>query len=175
MPLCMQTLLAIPPLSAHMTHSHFIVSTSKEAISQYLPTLESLARDLPAFLLSRPLSLTPHSPTSLTFNQRDYEQKWSLKLNCHSNIAPRHQSFKTSIFPSDVVLGHHLCIYRTAWSQKRQRERQWQRTYRRRPKALETQEKNDRDRITLITSNSLRVHSSQVVDSRQNLDANQSN
>ena len=35
--------------------------------------------------------------------------------------------------------------------------------------------KNDRDRITLITGNSLREHSSRVVDSRQNLDANQSN
>ena len=35
--------------------------------------------------------------------------------------------------------------------------------------------KNDRDRSTLITSNSLSVHSSRVVNSRQNLDANQSN
>ena len=35
--------------------------------------------------------------------------------------------------------------------------------------------KNDRDRNTLTTGNSLRVHSSRVVDSRQNLDANQSN
>ena len=35
--------------------------------------------------------------------------------------------------------------------------------------------KNDRDRSTFITGNSLRVHSSRVVDSRQNLDANQSN
>jgi len=35
--------------------------------------------------------------------------------------------------------------------------------------------KNDRDRNTLITGNSLRVHSSRVVESRQNLDADQSN
>ena len=35
--------------------------------------------------------------------------------------------------------------------------------------------KNDRDRNTLNTGNCLRVHSSRVVDSRQNLDANQSN
>jgi len=34
---------------------------------------------------------------------------------------------------------------------------------------------NDRDRNTLNTGNCLRVHSSRVVDSRQNLDANQSN
>ena len=50
------------------------------------------------------------------------------------------------------------------------------RTYRWRPTALETQEKKiDGDRITLITGNSSRVPSSRVVDSRQNLDANQSN
>ena len=35
--------------------------------------------------------------------------------------------------------------------------------------------KNDRDRNTLMTGNSLLVHSLQVVDSRQNSDANQSN
>ena len=35
--------------------------------------------------------------------------------------------------------------------------------------------KNDRDRNTLITGNRSRVHSSRVVDSRQNLDGNQSN
>ena len=35
--------------------------------------------------------------------------------------------------------------------------------------------KNDRDRSTLTTGNSLRVHSFWVVDSRQNLDTNQSN
>ena len=35
--------------------------------------------------------------------------------------------------------------------------------------------KNDRDRITFITDNGLRVHSFWVVDSRQSLDVNQSN
>jgi len=35
--------------------------------------------------------------------------------------------------------------------------------------------KNDRDRSTLITAKSLRVYGFRVVDSRQNLDANQSN
>jgi len=35
--------------------------------------------------------------------------------------------------------------------------------------------KNDRDRSTLITGNSLRVQIFQAVDSRQNLSANQSN
>ena len=49
-------------------------------------TLENVARVttlcLPSFLS---LNFSPF-PTSLTFNQRDYEKKWSLKLNCHSNI-----------------------------------------------------------------------------------------
>ena len=44
-----------------------------------------------------------------------------------------------------------------------------------RPTALKTQEKNDRERNMLITGKSLRVHNSRVVDSRQNLDVNQSN
>ena len=35
--------------------------------------------------------------------------------------------------------------------------------------------KNDRDRGTLTTANSLRVLSFQAIDSRQNLEANQSN
>ena len=60
---------------------------------------------LPAFF-PHPPSLSPHSPTSLTFNQRDYEQKWSIKLNCHSNSSPRRQSFKTSTFPTSVMPGH---------------------------------------------------------------------
>ena len=41
--------------------------------------------------------------------------------------------------------------------------------------AIGDSRKNDRDRNTLDTGNSLRVLSSRVVDSRQNLDANQSN
>jgi len=42
-------------------------------------------------------SLSPHSPSSIyTLNWRDYEKKWSLKLNRHSNIAPKRQAFKTS-------------------------------------------------------------------------------
>jgi len=111
----------------------------------------------------------------LTFNQRNYEQKWTLKLNFHSNIPLRRQSFKTSIFPSGVVPGHQpACLPNK--SQQQQRERQWQRAYRRRPlTALETPGKNDRDRSTFITDNSLRVPSYRVVDSRQKLDASQSN
>ena len=69
-------------------------------------TLESLSRVTtppPAFLLSSPSLSLAHFPH---LNQRDYETKWSLKLNCHSNIAPTRKAFKTSIFPSGVVPGH---------------------------------------------------------------------
>jgi len=46
------------------------------------------------------------------------------------------------------------------WIQLQQREHQYQRAKRRRPTAMETQEKkNDRDRNTLNPANSLRVHS----------------
>jgi len=41
--------------------------------------------------------------------------------------------------------------------------------------AIGDSRENDRDGNTLITCNSLRVHSFQVVESRQNLAANQSN
>jgi len=53
---------------------------------------------LPAFLLSSPsLSFSPFSPFSY-FTHLQPEGQRSLKLNCHSNIAPRRQSFETSIF-----------------------------------------------------------------------------
>ena len=56
---------------------------------------------LPSF--PPPPSLSSHSPSYLTFNQRAANR---YKLNCHSNIAPRRQAFKTSICPSGVVPGH---------------------------------------------------------------------
>ena len=92
---------------------------------------------LPAFLLSSPsLSFFLFS----NFTHLQPEGLRSLKLNCHSNIVPRRQAFKTS------CLGTSLRVYRTelAWSQQQERERQWQTAYRRRPTALETQEKRQR-------------------------------
>jgi len=64
--------------------------TSPSSLSLAVQTLESLAHEttspcLPSFLAFPPIMF----PASLTFNQRDYEQKWSLKLDCHSSIAPR--------------------------------------------------------------------------------------
>jgi len=43
------------------------------------------------------------------------------------------------------------------------------------PEERKKEKKNCRDRKTLTTGNSLRVHSFQPVDSRQNLEANQLN
>jgi len=87
----------------------------------------------------------------------------SLKRSYHSNIqnfAPRRQTFK--IYSQAVWCLTSLRFYRTtfAWSQLQQKERQWQRAYRRRPTPLELKKKNDRDRSTLTTGNSLRVISS---------------
>jgi len=70
----------------------------------------------------------------------DYSQKVSLKLNYHSNIllakTPSLQNFSQAA----------TCLawapaYGTAfvWNQLSQRECQWQRAYRRRPTALETE------------------------------------
>jgi len=83
---------------------------------------------LPAFLLSSihfPLYLT-----SLTFNQMDYWQKWSFRLNCQSNILTY---LALDAKPSKLIphwaawcLGTSLRFYRS-WSQPQQRQRQWQR------------------------------------------------
>ena len=114
---------------------------------------ESCRRDyssLPSFFPHPPF-LSPHSPTSLTFNQKNYEKKWSLKLNCHSNIAPRRQAFKTSRFPSGVVPGHQpiaTCLPNSNCMESTTTE--WQRaySYRRRPTTLETQEKKKKKKTT---------------------------
>ena len=115
-------------------------------------------------------SLSPHSPTSLTFSQKDCEQRWSFKLKCHSNI--RLPDAKTSLFPSGVVpacLPKSICMESTTIEGAPVAEGLPEETN------IGDSRKNDRDRSTFITGNSLRVHSSRVVDSRQNLDAIQSN
>ena len=133
-------------------------------------TLESLAclttLCLPSFLaLPLFLPILPlHSPSTRETTKRNGVSSSTVTRS----QTPSLQNFN---IPSGVVPGHRTAF---AWSQLQQRERQWQRAYQRRPTALETQ-KNDRDRNTLTTGNSLHVHSSRVVDSRQNLDANQSN
>ena len=62
----------------------------------------------------------------------------------HLQSAPC-RSQTPNFYPSGVVSGHQLRVYRAAlaitWSQLQQKERQWRRAYQRKPKALETQEK----------------------------------
>ena len=128
---------------------------------------------LPSFLA---LPLSPHSPTSLTFSQRDYERNGVSRSTVTATSLPDAKSSKLQIiFPSAVVSGHQpTCLPNmdstttvgapVAEGLPEETKRQWR-----------LKKKNDRDRSTLTTRNSLRVHSSRVVDSRQNLDANQSN
>ena len=84
---------------------------------------------------------------------------------------PRRQAFETYSALSGVVSGHQptflpIMVSTTTETAPGAKARST---------ALEAKEKNDRDRSTLNTGNSLRVHSLQATDSRQNLDANQSN
>ena len=108
-----------------------------------------------------PSPYSPHfthlEPDGLLTEMETQDQLSRQHPPCHNN-APRHQS----LFPSGVGSRHqptwlHNCICMELITTE-QRERQWQRAYRRRPTALETQEKSDRDRSTPISGNSLRMH-----------------
>jgi len=142
-------------------------------------TLESLARETSPCLPSFPLPpfLSPHSPSSLTFNQRDYEQKIMVSQvqlsQQHHSQTPILQTFNTpkrrsAWAPAYVSTEQqlHVVNYNRGSASGRGPTgggRHWR------------LQKNDRDRITFTTDNGLRVHSFRVVDSRQSLDANQSN
>ena len=99
----------------------------------------------------------------------DYEQKRNLKLNCHSNIAPRRQSLqhlnihkrRGAWAPAYVSTEQHLIALAEGLPEG--------------TNGIGDSRKNDRDRSTLITGKSWHVYRFRVVDSRQNLDANQSN
>ena len=81
-----------PPISTVSERSHNTCTVPGELTSPSRGSslrlagrsLESLAARvlLPAFLPLPP----PLSPQSLTFNQMDYQQKWSLRVPCQSNI-----------------------------------------------------------------------------------------
>ena len=161
--------------------------TSPSSLTPAGKTLESLAREttppgLPSFLS---LSFSPFSHFThpqpdglLTEMESESQAQLSQQHPPVKNLAPWRHSFK--LIYKRMVSGHQpmLCVYRTAfaWSQLQQRQcRQWQRTYTRGDQRHWRLKKNDRDRNTLTTGNSSRVHSLQVVNSRQNLDANQSN
>ena len=159
-------LLTTPKLTGELT--------SSSSISLAGQTRESLARMntplcLPSFLalpLFLPI-LSLHSPST----------RGTTKRNGVSNLTVTATSLPDAK-PSKLQYSQAHGAWAPACvsiSTLQQKERQQQRAYRKRPTALETPEKNDRDTCTLITGNSLSVHISRVVDSRQNLDANQSN
>jgi len=120
----------------------------------------------------RPPSLTPHSPTHLQPEglRKEMESQAQL-LQQHRCQTPSLQNFNIPkrLAPAYVSTEQHLhgVNYNRGSASGRGPTGGDQRHWR--------LEKNDRDRITLTTGNSLSVHSSRVVDSRQNLDANQSN
>ena len=88
----------------------------------------------------------------------DYKQKWSLKPNCHSNVNISLASLQ-NLFPSGVVV----------WAPANASTDMESTTTEGAPvaeglleeaNAIGNSGKNDRDRNTLHTGNSLRVHSS---------------
>jgi len=91
--------------SISLQESWHLPPSSLSVARQIFSSIARVTILLPDFLLSSP-SLSFEFSTSLTFNHRDYEKKGILELNCHSDIAPGRQAFKTSIFPSGVVPGH---------------------------------------------------------------------
>ena len=120
-------------------------------------TLESCPLDyssLPSFLtLPLFLPILPlHSPSTRETTNRN----GVLSSTVTATALPDANPSKLQHSQPALCLGTGLRVYRAefAWSQLQQRERQWQRGYKRRPTAMETQEKNDRDRITLTTGNS---------------------
>ena len=120
-------------------------------LSSYLPSLP-----LP------PLSFLPFSPST----------RWTTNRNgvSSSDAKPSKLTYSQAAWG----LGTSLHVYRTAFA-----------TTEGAPVAEglpeeangieDSRERNDRDRSTLTAGNSLRVHSFQAVESRQNLDSNQSN
>ena len=126
-------------------------------------TIESLARETtPPCLISFPLPLLLlHSPSTRWTTRRN-----GVLSNCHTATPPVKSRSRT---PSGVVSRHQpTCLLPR--SQLQRRKRQWQRAYQRRPTPLETQEKTTETE----THSSLATVHACTVNSRQILDANQS-
>jgi len=154
--------------SWHISSSSLVLGAKLESLDP-----ENTPPCLPYFPLPR--SPSPYFPTSSSTRwttHRKWVSSWTITaISC----LPRRQAFK--IFPKRPRVWHgrqpteqHLSgiNYHRGSASGRGSTGGGQRHWR-------LNNKNDRDRNTLITRNSLRVHSFQVVDSRQNMDANQSN
>jgi len=143
-------------------------SHSRERLSRVWPRDYS---PLPIWLF---LSLPP---TSLTFSQMDYEQNGpsSRTVRATSSTSKRCSQTQTKF----KLIPKRRSVWGPAYVSSEQNLKST-----RTEDALVTEglpekanglEKNDRDRSTLITGNSLRVPGFQSIDSRQILDTNQSN
>ena len=131
----------------------------------------TILRRLPAFIFSSPsLSFSPFSH----FTHLNQKRNGVSSSTVTATSLPDAKPSKLQYTQAAWYLGTGLRVYRTtfAWSRGSASGEDL---------PVETngigdsRKKFDRDRITLITGNSSRVPSSRVVDSRQNLDANQSN
>jgi len=116
-----------------------------------------------------PPSLSPHSPTSLTHLQPKELRK---EIESQAQLSQQHRSHADampSILPSGVVPSLYVSTEQLNYNRGSTSGLPEE------TNGTGDSRKNDRDRSTLSTGSSLRVHSSRVIDSRQNLDANQSN
>jgi len=133
---------------------------------------------LPPFLLFSPwiLPILPlHSPSTTGTTKRKGVSSPTVKATSFPDAKPSKLQYSQAAW----CLGTSLRVYRTAfaWSQPSTTtegapvaEGPPEET-----NAIGASKKNDRDRSTCITGKSLRVQRFRVVDSRQNVDANQSN
>ena len=147
---------------------------SRGALSRVWPVKLLSPPSLPTFPL--PLSLSPRSPTSLTFNQMillpSNAVSSSTVTATFSWLAPKHQAFRTHS-QAAWCLGTNIRAYRTALHaglNYKGKVYQWQieGLYRRRPTPLETQEKKrQREKHTHHWLQFTRAQL-QTVDPRQN-------
>ena len=156
------------------------ISSSLSSFCFVGPTLDSLFRKTtppcPPSFSSPSLSFSPFShfthlpPDALLIEMESQAQLLRQLPPCQNvQVAPRRQDFKL-YFQAAWRLGTSLRVYRRNYNRGSASSlgptgRHWRLK----------KKKKDRDRNTLNTANSLRVHSFPVVDSRQNLGANQSN
>ena len=118
------------PISSLSLAEQTFESLASETTSPCLPSFLAL----PLFLPFLPI-LSLHSPST-----RGTTKSKAQLSQQHRSQTPILQNF--NIRKVAWCLGTSLRVYGTAfaWSQLQKRERQWQRVYRRRPTALETQE-----------------------------------
>ena len=151
---------------------------SRGALSRVWP--EKLLSPLPSYLSSPSLSFSSFSYFTHLQPDDTTTKKCSLKLNCHGNILMARSQAPSlqNSFPSGVVSGHQpTCLHYITIPDSTTTEGPpvAEGLYRRRPTPLETQEKKrQRKKHTHHWLQFTRAQL-QTIESRQNLDVNQSN